>query len=63
MTDLKFEKPLVNYNVYWPIIGHLNCMTSYLRFEKLREIMERFSTGEIYLIENVRIVLTVSYFA
>ena len=22
--------PLINYNVYWPIIGHLNCMTSFL---------------------------------
>ena len=28
--------PLVNYNVYWPIIGHLHCMTSFfIRHYKL----------------------------
>ena len=31
MTNDKsvYNLPLVNYNIYWPIIGHLYCMTSY----------------------------------
>ena len=24
-----YDLPLVNYNVYWPIIGNLYCMTSF----------------------------------
>ncbi len=24
-----YNLPLANYNVYWPIIGHLYCMTSF----------------------------------
>ena len=26
-----YSLPLVNYNVYWPIIGHLYCMTLFYK--------------------------------
>ena len=37
--------PLVNYNVYWPIIGHFYCMTSFF-------IMNNNQLPHCYLISN-----------
>ena len=39
-NNVQYNLPLVNHNIYWPIIGYLHCMTSFfIRHYKLLLIL------------------------